>query len=327
MIKSNKSLFNKMLNGLLSVSILSVLLSCSSGGQTEWPKMEADNLWSELENKRTADTQTAQQIVEEDKGSSLPASPIAEKPVSLLDIRVSLQEIERDLPFRAENIAKAMDQYEAADNADRAMRWRGVEIEISRLNELAAKLRTISRQIEGNEQADQEIKLTNRLAKRIDEIIPATPDSLDLAVMQQAEGTDRSSYDNQMVVAANPYAAKAGLEILKKGGSAVDAAIAVETVLSLVEPQSSGIGGGAFLLHFDPSKPSNEQLNFYDGREAAPMAATPDLFKSVTDVSGYVKLDAIYGGLSVGVPGALAALKMAHDRHGVLPWAEVFEPA
>jgi gamma-glutamyltranspeptidase/glutathione hydrolase len=166
------------------------------------------------------------------------------------------------------------------------------------------------------------------LLLRADNLIPAQPAGLTLASMQEADdmvpASPQRTYDNQMVVAANPYAAKAGLEILKRGGSAVDAAIAVETVLSLVEPQSSGIGGGAFLLHFDPS---NEQMNFYDGREAAPMAATPDIFKPITDVPGHVKLDAIYGGLSVGVPGALAALKMAHERHGVLPWAEVFEPA
>lgn len=327
MIKSKKTLFNNMLSGLLSAALLSVLVGCSSGGQSEWPKMEADSLWAELENKRTADPEAPNQISDESSGSSLATPPFAEKSVSLLDIQVSLQEIERDLPFHAETIAKAMDQYEASPDEDKAMRWRGVELEISRLNELSAKLRTISRQIGGNDQAGKERQLTNQLLNRIEEIIPATPDSIDLALMQQAEGADRSVYNNQMVVAANPYAAKAGLEILKKGGSAVDAAIAVETVLSLVEPQSSGIGGGAFLLHFDPGKPSNEQLNFYDGREAAPMAATPDLFKSVTDVPGYVKLDAIYGGLSVGVPGALAALKMAHDRHGVLPWAEVFEPA
>ena len=77
--------------------------------------------------------------------------------------------------------------------------------------------------------------------------------------MQQAEANSGTAvYDNQMVVAANPYAAKAGLEILMKGGSAVDAAIAVETVLSLVEPQSSGIGGSGFMLHFDPTKPVND---------------------------------------------------------------------
>ena len=81
-----------------------------------------------------------------------------------------------------------------------------------------------------------------------------------------------------MVVSANRYASEAGLEILQKGGSAVDAAIAVEMVLSLVEPQSSGIGGGGFMLHFDPNSSEGNQLAFYDGRETAPMAAGPDLF-------------------------------------------------
>lgn len=140
-------------------------------------------------------------------------------------------------------------------------------------------------------------------------------------------GGDDAPYDNQMVVAANPYASKAGLEILMRGGSAVDAAIAVETVLSIVEPQSSGIGGGGFMLHFDPTGEEGDQLAFYDGRETAPMAAGPDLFKELTDQEEYTYLESVFGGRSVGTPSVLAMFKMAHDEHGVLPWAEVFEPA
>ena len=127
----------------------------------------------------------------------------------------------------------------------------------------------------------------------------------------------------QMVVAANPLAAEAGLAILRKGGSAVDAAIATQMVLNVVEPQSSGIGGGAFLLTWDAA--SKTLLNF-DGRETAPAAATADLF---LDSAGkpLPRNEAMESGRSVGVPGVLAALKLAHDKYGKLPWSELFAPA
>ena len=127
----------------------------------------------------------------------------------------------------------------------------------------------------------------------------------------------------QMVVAANPLAAEAGLAILRKGGSAVDAAIATQMVLNVVEPQSSGIGGGAFLLTWDAA--SKTLLNF-DGRETAPAAATADLF---LDAAGkpLPRKEAMESGRSVGVPGVLAALKLAHDKYGKLPWSELFAPA
>ncbi len=126
-----------------------------------------------------------------------------------------------------------------------------------------------------------------------------------------------------MVVAANPLAAEAGLAILRKGGSAVDAGIATQMVLNLVEPQSSGIGGGAFILYWD--KQTNE-LASIDGRETAPSAATPELFLD-QDGKPLPREGAMGSGLSVGVPGALAALKLAHDKYGKLPWADLFEPA
>lgn len=125
------------------------------------------------------------------------------------------------------------------------------------------------------------------------------------------------------VAAANPYAAEAGAEILKRGGSAVDAAIAVQAVLGLVEPQSSGLGGGAFLLHYDPSTKS---LETYDGREVAPASATPDRFL-LPSGEPMAFLDAVVGGLSVGVPGVVAMLEEAHAEHGSLPWPELFAPA
>jgi gamma-glutamyltranspeptidase / glutathione hydrolase len=126
-----------------------------------------------------------------------------------------------------------------------------------------------------------------------------------------------------MVVAAHPLAAEAGLAMLRKGGSAVDAGIAAQMVLNLVEPQSSGLGGGAFMLYWDAAA---RMLTGFEGRETAPATATPDLF---LDEAGkpLSREQAIPSGLSIGVPGMLAALNLMHDKYGKLPWAELFQPA
>src|ERR1700722_10907391 len=128
---------------------------------------------------------------------------------------------------------------------------------------------------------------------------------------------------HHMIASANPFATRAGLEMLRKGGSAVDAAIAAQMVLTLVEPESSGIGGGAFILLWDPA---TKKTTSFDGRETAPASATPGMF---LDASGKPRahMDAIPGGLSVGVPGDIAVLEMAHKKYGRLPWAVPFEPA
>ncbi len=126
-----------------------------------------------------------------------------------------------------------------------------------------------------------------------------------------------------MVAAANPLAADAGYAILRQGGSAVDAAIAVQLVLGLVEPQSSGLGGGAFMLVHDAKR---NRLVAYDGRETAPAAARPDRFLD-RDGRPLPFFDAAIGGRSVGVPGTVALLAEAHRRHGRLPWARLFAPA
>ena len=126
-----------------------------------------------------------------------------------------------------------------------------------------------------------------------------------------------------MIAAANPHAAEAGREILRAGGSAVDAAIAAQLVLTLVEPQSSGIGGGGFLLHY---RAEDGGVAAYDGRETAPAAATPELFLNAEGrPMGF--WEAVVGGRSVGVPGLLRMLELAHQDHGRLPWAFLFEPA
>lgn len=129
-----------------------------------------------------------------------------------------------------------------------------------------------------------------------------------------------------MVAAANPHAAQAGFEMLQAGGSAVDAAIAVELVLSLVEPQSSGIGGGGFLMHYDPTADKNHRVTAYDGREMAPAASTADMFRDVIEQKkGFY--EAVLGGRSVGTPSVVAMLHMAHEKHGKLPWKDLFTPA
>jgi gamma-glutamyltranspeptidase/glutathione hydrolase len=126
-----------------------------------------------------------------------------------------------------------------------------------------------------------------------------------------------------MVASANPLATDAGYEMLKRGGSAVDAAIAVQLVLTLVEPQSSGIGGGAFMLFFDNRK---DTVTAIDGRETAPAAATDALFLG-PDGKPLAFYEGVVGGRSVGVPGVVRLLEMAHAQYGKLPWADLFAPA
>jgi len=126
-----------------------------------------------------------------------------------------------------------------------------------------------------------------------------------------------------MVATANPLATQAGYETLRAGGNAIDAAIAVQLVLGLVEPQSSGLGGGSFMLYHDARA---RRLIAYDGRETAPAAATAGRF---LDAQGQplAFFDAVVGGRSVGVPGTLKLLETVHRRHGRLPWARLFTPA
>jgi gamma-glutamyltranspeptidase / glutathione hydrolase len=126
-----------------------------------------------------------------------------------------------------------------------------------------------------------------------------------------------------MVAAAHPLAVEAGLEMLRRGGSAVDAAIAVQMVLGVVEPQASGIGGGGFLLHYDGA---TEAIAVYDGRETAPSGANPTMFLD-RDGKPLGYREAVASGISVGVPGVLAMLELAHKEHGKLPWSALFEPA
>jgi gamma-glutamyltranspeptidase/glutathione hydrolase len=137
--------------------------------------------------------------------------------------------------------------------------------------------------------------------------------------MQKAMGYAQ----RHMVAAANPLAAEAGRQILRDGGSAVDAAITVQLVLNLVEPQSSGIGGGAFLVHWSQSA---RKVTTLDGRETAPAAAKPERFIGA-DGKPLGFMAAVVGGRSVGVPGTLKLLEDAHKRWGKLPWARVIAPA
>jgi gamma-glutamyltranspeptidase / glutathione hydrolase len=155
----------------------------------------------------------------------------------------------------------------------------------------------------------------------------SSPPNFNYSAVAQPEGssgyTEKPGWATSKfaVAAANPLATDAGYQVLKAGGSAVDAAIAVQMVLTLVEPQSSGIGGGAFLLHFN-----GRDVEAFDGRETAPAGATERLFVGV-DGEPMAAVDAIVGGRSVGVPGTVRMLEMAHRQHGKLPWATLLQPA
>ena len=150
------------------------------------------------------------------------------------------------------------------------------------------------------------------------DISPAITQAFDAkAARQPVEAT------NWMVAAANPWAVQAGADVLAQGGTAADALVAVQAMLGLVEPQSSGIGGGAFLIYYDAASGT---LTTLDGRETAPLAATPQLFQ---DASGEPLkfFDAVVGGRSVGTPGTPALMEAAHTRWGTLTWADLFAPA
>ena len=143
---------------------------------------------------------------------------------------------------------------------------------------------------------------------------PAAPQAPGVVQPPQARGP--------FVAAANPLAVEAGLKILREGGSAVDAAVAVQAVLGLVEPQSSGLGGGAFMMVFEAR---TGEVTSYDGRETAPAAATPDLFYENGRLLGFG--EAVLSGRSTGAPGAVAMLAMAQRAHGRLPWNALFGEA
>jgi gamma-glutamyltranspeptidase / glutathione hydrolase len=164
----------------------------------------------------------------------------------------------------------------------------------------------------------------NGIPNAVSKKSPSQPEASNVALQPEAASglTPKPgwAFKKYAVAAANPLAAQAGADILKAGGSAVDAAIAVQMVLTLVEPQSSGIGGGAFLLHFD-----GRQVQAYDGRETAPQAADENLF--VKDGKPLSFYDAVVGGRSVGAPGVVKMLELAHKQHGRLAWKALFAPA
>ncbi|WP_281299840.1 MULTISPECIES: gamma-glutamyltransferase [unclassified Iodidimonas] len=153
--------------------------------------------------------------------------------------------------------------------------------------------------------------------------LPSRAFAQDGAAPETRPATQVVEAEKHMAIAANPHASRAGLAMLRQGGSAVDAAIAMQAVLSLVEPQSSGIGGGGFLLHYNKA---DEKLIAYDGREKAPQTVDETLF---LDEQGKPMgfLEAAFGGRAVGVPGVMAMLALAHQEQGKLPWAELFAPA
>ena len=139
----------------------------------------------------------------------------------------------------------------------------------------------------------------------------------------ETRSAERAEAKRFMVAAANPLASKAGRDVLAKGGNAIDAMVAVQAVLGLVEPQSSGLGGGAFLVYYDAA---SGKLTTFDGRETAPMAATPKLFLD-GDGQPMKFMDAVVGGRSVGTPGTVRLLHDVHSRLGKSDWVGLFDPA
>src|SRR5688500_18301775 len=133
----------------------------------------------------------------------------------------------------------------------------------------------------------------------------------------------RPAAEEPFVIAANPLAAQAGLEVLKRKGSAVDAAIAVQAMLSLVEPQSSGIGGGAFMTYYDAR---SGKVSILDGREVAPAQATSTMFLR-SDGTPLPFGEAVLSGRATGVPGVVRMLAVAHEERGKLPWNSLFADA
>lgn len=151
------------------------------------------------------------------------------------------------------------------------------------------------------------------------------PDNEDIAPEAASGLTAKTGVTAEkfMISAANPLAVQAGYDVLKAGGSAIDAMVATQAVLGLVEPQSSGLGGGAFLVYYDASK---KELTTFDGRETAPMAATPELFQD--DKGKPLKFfDAVVGGRSVGTPGTVKLMADLHARYGKRPWPDLLKPA
>lgn len=144
-----------------------------------------------------------------------------------------------------------------------------------------------------------------------------------LLLVAAARAPSVQAAPQSMVAAAHPLAVEAGLEMLRRGGTAVDAAIAVQMVLGVVEPHASGIGGGGFLLHYDGA---THAIAVYDGRETAPAGATPTMFLS-PDGKPLGYREAVVSGVSVGVPGVMAMLELAHKEQGKLPWSDLFAPA
>jgi gamma-glutamyltranspeptidase / glutathione hydrolase len=178
------------------------------------------------------------------------------------------------------------------------------------------------------------VQLFPRLSPRLSSLIaPLVAPLAALAVAACASGTGAPPHGaaaapkvhappplQAMVAVANPLAAEAGLKVLKAGGSAADAAVAIQAMLGLVEPQSSGLGGGGFLNYYDAA---TRTVTAYNGRETAPSGATPDMFLG-PDGKPLGILDAVVSGRATGAPGAVAVLALAQKEHGVLPWGGLF---
>ena len=157
---------------IISMLISFILLGCSSNKSEDWPIMQADSLWQQLEEDQSNEIISNDNVTVSEEDANLSMLTIQKASISMADIRVSLSEIERDIPIHAENITKSLQEFEEAVEEDKALHWRGVEIEKSRLNDKMVRLREIQRQISNTPTASNELRMASALLSRAEEIMP-----------------------------------------------------------------------------------------------------------------------------------------------------------
>lgn len=176
---SKKSISINSLKTSLTFAVLVMITACASNNSDDWPKLEADNLWQQLEQGDGISKDVVQKHTAENDMSLL-KPPFGKTTLSLEEVRVTLNEIERDFPGYAENLNNAMNVYVNAMDVDKAMHWRGVEIEKSRINNMASALWIIVFQLASNDQMKDEVSRARVLLKKVGDVTPQMPDDMDM---------------------------------------------------------------------------------------------------------------------------------------------------
>lgn len=185
-----KSLFSTMLRLVVVCCAALIIMSCSYNDPEVWPELRGDALWQELNDNSNIEPLSPAQNNITVPNNNIPKPPIQMTSLSLLDIQVTLSEIDRDLPYHEQNIINALSRFENAELADKASMWRGVEIQRSRLNDLAGKISAIEFQIADNPDSNAELVLARMLMKNILAILPNKLDEKTLALILQSEVND-----------------------------------------------------------------------------------------------------------------------------------------